>query len=65
MIWKTKQFRFNSEMEKDFELIKQTFKTSFGVDPSNTDIQRLLIKTFKEKKPQIQRKARSTEWEIL
>ena len=54
-----KVFRFDAEMQKDFEQIKRQFKEKFGVIPSNSSIITLLLQTYKNSKPNIRRKPKS------
>jgi len=48
-------------METDFEAIRNMFKSRFGLEPSNTEVQRFLLKLFKENNYNIKRKRRSNE----
>jgi flagellar basal body rod protein FlgB len=57
--YKTKQINFNEEMERDLEDIKHTMRKNFGLNPSNTDVLNLIMKTFKEQDIQMQRKPKS------
>jgi hypothetical protein len=56
---KRKVIRFNEEMERDIEDIKQHFNTKFRTMPSNTDIMKLLLKTYKESDMNIERVPRN------
>jgi len=63
--WTTKRFRFNEEMDKDFEQIRGMFKQTFGLEPSNTEVQKFLLKIFKENNYKIRRMPRSNEYRIF
>ena len=57
--YKPKLINFNAEMEQDLEEIKVNIRKNFGVNPSNTDVLNLIMKTFKESDVQMQRKPKS------
>ncbi len=62
---KNKLIRFDMKMEQDFEQVRGAFQNAFGVRPSNTEIQRILLDAFKANETKIQRKPRSKEWTFI
>jgi len=54
-----KQIIFNDEMNKDLSEIKESIRKRFNVRPSNKAIMNLLLQTYKESKPNIERKRKS------
>lgn len=46
-------------MERDVNDIKLHFNHKFRITPSNTDIMKLLLKTYKESQVTVQRKPKS------
>jgi len=50
---------FTDEMDKDFEMARKMFRQSFGVEPSNTQLQGFLLNIFKNQDIDIKRKPKS------
>lgn len=65
MGWKLKQIRFNEQMEHDFNQVKVVFKNAFGIEPSTTQIQTILLQSFRENETKIKRKPKSKDWVII
>ena len=66
MLRKPKTILFNEEMERDIDDIKCSFTQKFRITPSNTEIMKLLLKTYKESNLSISRKPRNkNKFEVM